>query len=131
MINIVSPSQVVEHAYYLSADFWYDVRQQLRQTYGNDIFILPYGGAAGDRSPRDLEGTWATRDEIGEMIAESVRERHPFAMNTIKYQVEMGHVVRDVNLTTKSYYHTDHPVYGISRTNYLVEIHAVRLDSAA
>ncbi len=131
MINIVSPSQKVEGALYLSADFWHDVRQQLKQTYGNDIFILPYGGAAGDIAPRNLEGYTPTRIEIGERIADSVRERYPFAINTIKYQVEMGHAVRDVNLTTKSYYHSVHPVYGQSRPTYLVELHAVRLDNAA
>ncbi len=131
MINIVAPSQKVESEEYISADFWYDVRQQLRQTYGNDIFILPYGGAAGDMSPRNLEGPSPTRTEIGERIADSVRDRYPFAMNMIKYQVEMGHVVRDVNLTTKSYYHSVHPVYGQPRPNYLAEIHAVRLDNTA
>ena len=131
MINIVSPSQVVESMHYLSADFWYDVKQQLRQIYGNDIFILPYGGAAGDMAPRDLEGTWATRNKIGKMIADSVRERYPFAMNAIKYQVKMGHIVRNVNLTTKSYYHTNHPVYNQSRPTYLTEIHAVRLNNTA
>ncbi|WP_415407800.1 PKD domain-containing protein [Sulfurovum sp. CS9] len=131
MINIVSPSQRVGGAEYLSADFWYDVKQKLRQTYGNDIYILPYGGAAGEMSPWNLEGTRATRNEIGEMIADSVRKRYPSAMNTIKYQVEMKHTARDVNLTTKSYYHTNHPVYNEPRPTYLVEIHAVRLDNTA
>ncbi len=129
MINIVAPSQKVEGESYISADFWYDVRQQLRQTYGNDIFILPYGGAAGDMSPRNLEGYSPTREEIGERIADSVRDRYPFAMNTIKYQVEMGHIVRNINLPTKSYYQSFHPVYGEPRTTYLVEIHALRLDN--
>ncbi|MCW8820853.1 MAG: Ig-like domain-containing protein, partial [Sulfurovum sp.] len=131
MINIVSPSQVSEGAEYLSADFWHDVRLKLKQTYGDNIFILPYGGAAGDMSSRNLEGTSPTRNEIGEMIADSVRERYPFAMNTIKYKVEMGHVVRDVYLTTKSYYQNNHPVYSQPRPTYLAEIHAVRLDNTA
>ncbi len=131
MINIVSPSQVVEQANYISADFWYDVRQELRQTYGNDIFILPYGGAAGDMSPHNLEGYSPTRIEIAKRITDSVRERYPFAMNAIKYQVEMGHVVKDVNLTTKSYYHTNHPTYNEPRPTYLAEIHAVRLNNTA
>ena len=43
----------------------------------------------------------------------------------------MAHVVRNVNLTTKSFYHTNHPVYSQSRPTYLAEIHAVRLDNTA
>jgi len=131
MINIASPSQKVEGGEYLSSDFWHDVRQKLRQTYGNTIFILPYSGAAGDMSPYNLEGSSPTRDEIGERIANSVRAQYPIAANKIQYQMDMRHSVRDINLTTKSHYHTIHPVYGQPRTAYPVEIHAVRLGNTA
>lgn len=51
VINIPCPSQNMEMEYYLSADFWGDVRQELCSRYG-DINILTQCAAAGDLAPR-------------------------------------------------------------------------------
>lgn len=51
IVNIACPSQNMELEYYLSADFWGDVRQILAERYG-DINILPQCAAAGDLAPR-------------------------------------------------------------------------------
>ena len=48
------PSQVVESESYISADFWADVRAELRKRHGNDLFVYPMTGAAGDQSPHLL-----------------------------------------------------------------------------
>ena len=53
IINIPCPSQNSEDEYYISADYWHDVRTAIREKYGN-IFILPQCAAAGDLSPRQL-----------------------------------------------------------------------------
>lgn len=50
---IPCPSQVHELHCYLTADYWKDVRDQLREEFG-DIFILPLCAFAGDQNPLDL-----------------------------------------------------------------------------
>lgn len=56
IINVSCPAQVTEAKYYVSADYWSEVRKDLISKYSKDIFILPQIGAAGDLSPRDLPG---------------------------------------------------------------------------
>lgn len=53
VINVPCPSQCTEQEYFTSADYWNEVRQLLRQEYG-DIYILPQCAAAGDLSPHPL-----------------------------------------------------------------------------
>jgi len=53
IINVPCPSQCTEQEYFTSADYWNEVRQLLRQEYGN-IYILPQCAAAGDLSPHPL-----------------------------------------------------------------------------
>ena len=54
MANIACPAQVLEHHYFISADYWGYVKQNLREKYGKDIFLIPFIGAAGDQCPRDM-----------------------------------------------------------------------------
>lgn len=53
-VCVPCPSQVVEGQYYVSADYWGEVRRQLAQRYEGDLFILPLCGSAGDIAPRDM-----------------------------------------------------------------------------
>jgi hypothetical protein len=50
-ITVYCPSQEVEGESYLSADFWYDARTQLRERFSKDLFVLPLTGSSGDQSP--------------------------------------------------------------------------------
>lgn len=52
VINIPCPSQNMELEYYLSSDFWGDVRQEIAKRYGEEIYVLPQCAAAGDLAPR-------------------------------------------------------------------------------
>ena len=54
MANIACPAQVLEHHYFISADYWGYTKQNLREKYGKDIFLIPFIGAAGDQCPRDM-----------------------------------------------------------------------------
>lgn len=56
VINAAVPSQVSEHLYEISADFWTDTRALLRQELGKDLFVLPQVSAAGDQSPHIMWG---------------------------------------------------------------------------
>ena len=53
LINIPCPSQVYELHSFISSDYWYEARQQIREKLGS-VFILPLCGASGDQNPLDL-----------------------------------------------------------------------------
>jgi len=52
--NLACPAQVLEHRSVISADFWGDVKKNLRQKFGGDIYLLPLCSPAGDQCPRDM-----------------------------------------------------------------------------
>jgi len=52
--NLACPAQCVQHRLFVSPDFWGEVKLLLRQHFGQDIFLLPLCGAAGDQCPVDL-----------------------------------------------------------------------------
>ncbi len=54
IIGIPCPSQVDEHLEFFSADYWHDVRVELRARFGDALHVLPLCGAAGDSSPHFL-----------------------------------------------------------------------------
>ncbi len=51
IINVPCPSQSSEMEYYISADYWHNVRETLKAKYGN-ITIVSQCAAAGDLAPR-------------------------------------------------------------------------------
>lgn len=54
VMNVPCPAQVLEHKNYISADYWAEVRSMVQSKYGKEVVVLPFLGAAGDLSPRDL-----------------------------------------------------------------------------
>ena len=52
-VCIPCPAQVCELHDFISADYWHEARNAIREELGN-IFILPWCGAAGDQCPVDL-----------------------------------------------------------------------------
>ncbi len=110
VLNVACPSQVVESEYYISADFWAEVRKELRSRYSPDLFILPQCGAAGDQSPRDLprrrRGEPDMRGEaglveIGKRLANAVEYVYPAARNAIKNDIVLKHAVVNINLPVR------------------------------
>jgi len=83
IVNIACPSQVEEHLHEFSADFWHEVRVELRRRFGDGIFVLPQCAPAGDLSPhpqldkkqealmRERRGI-SERQEIALRIADAV-----------------------------------------------------------
>ena len=80
---IPCPSQVDEGLEQFSADYWHDVREELRAHYGQDFCVLGLCGAAGDQSPHFLLGGaqeaemrrrrgLSERQEIAERVADAV-----------------------------------------------------------
>lgn len=54
VLDIPCPSQVEENLEVFSADFWHDIRVDLRARFGSALQVLPLCGAAGDQSPHFL-----------------------------------------------------------------------------
>ena len=52
--NIACPAQILEQRSFISADFWGRTKANLREKFGEHVFLLGLAGAAGDQCPRDL-----------------------------------------------------------------------------
>ncbi len=54
VVNVPCPSQIGEHLVRISADYWNEVRNNVKEEYGEDVYVLAQCAAAGDLSPRLL-----------------------------------------------------------------------------
>ncbi|MEN6624360.1 MAG: hypothetical protein ABFD50_22790 [Smithella sp.] len=112
VLNVSCPSQVTEAKYYVSSDYWSEVRKKLKEKYSGDLFVLTQCGYAGDQSPRDLVRNYRGEPnmwdvpgivEIGNRISHAVDTVYPSAKNTIKTKVAFGHTVKEIKLPTRRY----------------------------
>jgi hypothetical protein len=108
-IDIPCPAQEVENRSAVNADYWYPVREKLKQTYGDDICVLGWIGAAGDQSPRPLYRKAAearmidlrhlTRlQEISRRIVAAVNEAYETVKNDRYADVQLIHKVESLDL---------------------------------
>lgn len=109
LINLACPSQETEGDYYISADFWHEIRQEIRKRHGANIQILAQCSAAGDQSPHRLWYKAAEermlrlrgltmRQEIGRRVANAVDDVLPLAGKDIQAALSLKHIVKDINL---------------------------------
>ena len=52
--NITCPAQILEQRSFISGDYWGRTKANLREKFGEHIYLLGLCGAAGDQCPRDL-----------------------------------------------------------------------------
>jgi len=112
VINVACTSQVTESEYYVSADFWHEVRTEIRNRYSEELFVLAQCGAAGDQSPhlllhgraeenmRNKKGV-SEREEIALRIANAVDDVLPLAKSDIRTNVPFKHIVQEINLPVR------------------------------
>ncbi|NSW57606.1 MAG: hypothetical protein HPY44_16470 [Armatimonadetes bacterium] len=129
LVNVASPSQASESGQdFVSADFWHDVRVELRKRYGESLFVLPQCSAAGDQSPHRLIHTRAEqrmlalkygegrgrplndalRLDIAKRIAYAVDDAEPAVRKDLRDEAVLKHEYRDLelphwNVTEKEY----------------------------
>jgi len=112
VINIACTSQVTEGEYYVSADFWHEVRTELRKRYSDSLFVLPQSSAAGDQSPHFLLSEKAEenmrrrkgiseREEIAIRIADAVDYVFSVAKSDIQTEARLDHVVESLDLPVR------------------------------
>jgi hypothetical protein len=139
VINIACTAQETEGLSEISADFWHDVRMEIRRRFSRDIFVLPQCAAAGDVSPHLLFRSRAeeimrqrrglsSRQEIARRIADAVESTLPLARQDIQTRTVFKHTVAKVNMPPQEppalpFYTTD-PVAPI-------EFHVLRLGDIA
>ena len=154
LVNVSCPSQVVEHMSFISADFWGETRKEIRKRLGDDIFILPITGAAGDQSPRDLVRLkrnelkvnvdslnttsaitdnsttgWEMYDErglyiIANRISDAVTNSCTEAKKVIQTSVELNHIVKDISLPIRRVSLDDYK-NAISQCNTILQKHGI------
>lgn len=113
IVNLTCPSQVGEHGFSISADFWHETRQAIRSQLGDDVFILPQDSAAGDVCPghphtmiewKGQERMWRLmgidqRRAMGNRIARAVVETLPLAKQEAESQPVVAQRMSVVKLT--------------------------------
>jgi len=122
IINTATPAQVSEQEYLVSADYWHDLRVELRNRLGKDIFILPQCSAAGDQSPHlmvgkkaeermqqlisadSLQTGWGSmgrRNQIAISISNAVTSVLPFMRDNIEWDPTIVHKMEIVDLSRR------------------------------
>lgn len=119
LVNVACPSQASESGQdFVSADYWHDVREELRRRHGDDLFILPQCSAAGDQSPHRMIGrpaetrmlelkygggterplNAALRADIARRIADAVDDAEPAVRKDLRNDAVLRHEHRTLEL---------------------------------
>ena len=54
VVNLPCPAQCVQHRKFVSPDFWGEARMLIKKHFGEEVYVLPVCGPAGDQCPVDL-----------------------------------------------------------------------------
>jgi sugar phosphate isomerase/epimerase len=135
VVNLSCTAQETENLNEVSADFWHDVREELRRRHGGNLYILPQCAPAGDQSPHliyrkpaeqimDQRRSLSRRKEIARRIANAVDDALPGARTCASWRLVFRHTVASADLPehkprSDPFYETDsvHPI----------EFHVLRL----
>ncbi|EON76965.1 hypothetical protein ADIS_2626 [Lunatimonas lonarensis] len=122
IVNLAVPSQVSEHSYDLSADFWHETRAELRDRFGSDLYVLPQVSAAADQSPHIMigqraesrmqellgfapeqtgRGSMGHRRQIALRIADGVAAIFPLMLEVISWNPRLGHYMEELPLSRR------------------------------
>lgn len=122
VVNIAVPSQVSEHLYEISADFWNETRALMREELGKDLYVLPQVSAAGDQSPHfmwndkaeermqklmglDKDGTgrnsMGRRLQIARTITEGVKTILPYMKENIEWDPIVAQKTENIPLSRR------------------------------
>lgn len=108
IVNVPCPSQCSMNEWQLTADYWHNVRENLRNTHG-EIFLLPQCAAAGDLETIVLHYKTAhkrrlklkkttQRQEIADRITAAFSEVLDWASKDRRDEAVLAHYTRTVNL---------------------------------
>ena len=139
LINVACPAQETESLRESSADYWHDVRREIRRRHGQDLFILPQCAAAGDISPhrmfrKDADAAMlerrglSHRELIAQRIANAVDEVLPTADADIKYALPLIHDLVELDLPEVD---PPRPPFGQTDSVHPIRFHVLRIGEVA
>jgi len=113
VVNVACPSQMTEHLFELSADYWHETRMELRHRLGGDLYVLAQCSAAGDQSPHVIlnkaaeERMWhlagrTERQEIGTRIADAITSILPAVEKDIQWEPVFAHRAETLHLSRRA-----------------------------
>jgi hypothetical protein len=123
VVNAPVPSQVSEHSYLISADFWNETRISMRERLGKNVHILAQASSAGDQSPHLMwgskaeermqkimglvgpdgtgRGKLAQRKQIALRITDAVVSILPYMKKTIEWNPPFAHKTEVIPLSRR------------------------------
>jgi hypothetical protein len=141
VINSTATAQVTDDTNFISADFYNELRENIRNKYGKDIFIFIQIGAAGDMTPANHEFIYkraedamlsrkaiTARQELANRMMKAVEEVMPYAKNDISDNVIFRHTVASINLPEAK--NSSSPFYETDNVR-ATEVHIIRLGDIA
>ena len=141
VINIVSTAQVTDGTNFVSADFFHEARENIREKYGKDIFVFFQVGASGDVTPANHEFIYrraeevmlkrkgiTARQELANRVLKAVDEVMPYVKNDIQNKVVFKHSVAKVSLPVKD---PPAPPFYLTDSVDPAEFHVLRLGDIA
>jgi len=111
-ITLACPAQMSQGETVVSADFWHDARELLRNRYGRELCVLGFCAPAGDQCPHlsyrkksesrmdRLRGLTRTQ-ELGRRVANAFFDVADVIAKDIRTDVPLVHLVRQVDLPTR------------------------------
>jgi hypothetical protein len=111
-ITLACTAQMSQGDTVVSADFWHDARELLRQRHGKELCVLGFCAPAGDQCPHlsyrmksearmdRLRGLTRTQ-ELGRRIAQAFFDVADVIAKDIRDHVQLVHLVRQVELPTR------------------------------
>jgi hypothetical protein len=111
-ITLACPAQMSQGDTVVSADFWHDARERLRQRFGKELCVLGFCAPAGDQCPHlscrkksesrmdRLRGLTRTQ-ELGRRIAQAFFDAADAIAKDIRDDVPLVHRVEQVELPTR------------------------------
>lgn len=113
VMNVTCPAQVTESKYYVSSDYFGEVRKHLDKRFSGKVYVLPQIGAAGDQSPRDLAAGYKAGEpnmwdipgiiEIGNRLMKTFDDIYTVAKDSIQTRPVFRHVIEDITLPVRVY----------------------------
>jgi len=111
-IDVACPAQEVEGRSEVNADYWHPVRMALKKSFGDDLTVLGWIGAAGDQSPhimyrkaadeRMLKLNNMTRmEDIAQRVVSAVEETYKSVKNDQHRNVSLVHMVEKIQLPVR------------------------------
>jgi hypothetical protein len=137
LVNIACPAQVSEGGTLLTADYWHETRNELRDRLGESLYVLSQIAAAGDQSPHILveeraiarmqklmfgdsiktgDRTLALRKDIAIRIADAVTSVLPYMKDHIDWDPILAHRMEEIDLTRRRV--TEEEVENKGRQNF-------------